>query len=102
MSAHKIARADTSPQLAAQASFDCTYVVRPGDDLFRIALRFGTTSFTLALMNGIANRNSLSGQLSFDTTRVTNGSTGRVELAEISAGDGSMIASVSVPVRFSC
>lgn len=87
MSAHKIARADTSLQLAAQASFDCTYVVRPGDDLFRIALRFGTTSFTLALMNGIANPNFFSGQLSFDTTFITNGITGRVELAEISARD---------------
>src|SRR2546426_494133 len=34
-----------------------TYVVRPGDTLFRIALRFGTTTTSLAVVNGIANPN---------------------------------------------
>jgi len=32
-----------------------TYIVRPGDNLFRIALRNGTTTNTLAQLNGIAN-----------------------------------------------
>jgi len=32
-----------------------TYVVRPGDILSRIAQRFGTSAYTLARLNGIAN-----------------------------------------------
>ena len=32
-----------------------TYTVQPGDNLFRIALRFGTTTSALAAENGIAN-----------------------------------------------
>jgi putative chitinase len=32
-----------------------TYVVRPGDNLSRIARRFGTTATALARLNGIAN-----------------------------------------------
>jgi LysM repeat protein len=32
-----------------------TYTVRPGDNLFRIALRFGTTTSALATENGITN-----------------------------------------------
>ena len=39
------------------ASFACTYVVRPGDDLFRIGLRFGVSFFVLAQVNGIVNFN---------------------------------------------
>jgi LysM repeat protein len=42
----------TSPP-AAQAPD--TYVVRPGDNLSRIAQRFGTSTYTLARLNGIAN-----------------------------------------------
>lgn len=34
-----------------------SYVVRPGDTLFRIALRFNTTTATLAQLNGITNAN---------------------------------------------
>ncbi|MCB9454936.1 MAG: LysM peptidoglycan-binding domain-containing protein [Anaerolineaceae bacterium] len=33
------------------------YVVQPGDTLFRIAVRFNTTTTTLAQLNGIANPN---------------------------------------------
>jgi LysM repeat protein len=33
------------------------YVVQPGDTLFRIALRYNTTTTTLAQLNGIANPN---------------------------------------------
>ncbi len=38
-------------------AFACTYVVRPGDDLFRIGLRFGVSPFALAIANGIPNLN---------------------------------------------
>jgi LysM repeat protein len=37
-----------------------TYVVQPGDTLFRIALRFGTTVSALAAANGIADPNRIS------------------------------------------
>jgi len=33
------------------------YIVQPGDTLFRIALRYNTTTTTLAQLNGIANAN---------------------------------------------
>lgn len=40
-----------------------TYIVRPGDTLFRIAVRFGTTTAALAELNGITNRSLIfSGQ----------------------------------------
>ncbi len=42
---------------SAVAPFACTYVVRPGDDLFRIGLRFGVSPFALAAANGITNIN---------------------------------------------
>ncbi len=32
-----------------------TYTVQPGDNLFRIGLRFGTTAYAIALANGIPN-----------------------------------------------
>ncbi len=35
----------------------CTYVVQPGDNLFRIGLRFGTSAWVLAAMNGLPNVN---------------------------------------------
>jgi LysM repeat protein len=35
----------------------CTYTVRPGDTLFSIALRFGTTVQAIAAQNGLANPN---------------------------------------------
>ncbi len=48
----------SAPQAAtAAAPFACTYVVRPGDDLFRIGLRFGVSYFALANANGITNLN---------------------------------------------
>jgi nucleoid-associated protein YgaU len=34
-----------------------TYVVQPGDNLFRISLRFGVDMYTLARVNGIINLN---------------------------------------------
>jgi plastocyanin len=34
-----------------------TYVVRPGDNLFRIGLRFGVSPFTIAAFNGVRNPN---------------------------------------------
>ena len=36
-------------------TFKCWYRVHPGDTLFRIALRFGTTTSALAAVNHIAN-----------------------------------------------
>lgn len=43
----------------AQGYYTCTqtYVVQYGDNLFRIALRFGTTVWALQTLNGIANPN---------------------------------------------
>lgn len=41
----------------AQDDGQTTYVVQPGDNLFRISLRFGTTVNAIAQANGIANPN---------------------------------------------
>ncbi len=55
--------ATTSPPTAAPlptytpVSGQVTYVVQPGDNLFRIALRYGTTVSAIASANGIANPN---------------------------------------------
>lgn len=35
------------------------YIIRPGDDLYRIGLRFGVNYLTLAYFNGIANPNRI-------------------------------------------
>ncbi len=51
------ARPVDSPQVTTPAWFNCTYVVRPGDDLYRIALRYGVSYWTLASANGIWNPN---------------------------------------------
>jgi hypothetical protein len=45
---------------------------------------------------------NFSGQIAFDATKVQKNSTGRVELAELSAKDGSVIVSSSAYVKFSC
>jgi len=37
----------------------CNYIVRPGDTLYRIALRFGTTVWYLASINGLSNPNRI-------------------------------------------
>jgi LysM repeat protein len=44
-----------APTMARPSDFACTYVVVPGDTLFRISLRFGVSYFTLAAINGITN-----------------------------------------------
>lgn len=48
-----------SPVAASPASLTCgpgvTYLVRPGDNLFRIALNHGTTMQAIAAVNGIYN-----------------------------------------------
>ncbi len=45
------------PQVTASADLSCTYTVRPGDTLFRIAVRYGISPFTLAAINGLRNIN---------------------------------------------
>ncbi len=45
---------------------------------------------------------TFSGQISFDANRVLSGTQGRVELADISPRDGSVLGSSSVPITFSC
>jgi LysM repeat protein len=45
----------TSPARAAQPQCASPYVVQWGDNLFRIALRAGTTPWELARLNGISN-----------------------------------------------
>lgn len=50
--------ANASPPSQAPArAFDCSYVVRPGDNLYRIGLRFGVSPYTLASVNHLANIN---------------------------------------------
>jgi LysM repeat protein len=45
----------TSAPAATTAPGQVTHVVQPGDNLFRIALRYGTTVEAIASANGIAN-----------------------------------------------
>jgi hypothetical protein len=45
---------------------------------------------------------TFSGQIPFNTAQVRRGSVGRVELADLSAKDGSVLASSSVMVKFAC
>lgn len=50
--------ADAAPPPQKPAgTFNCTYVVRPGDNLFRIGLKFGVSPYTLAAVNHLANVN---------------------------------------------
>lgn len=46
-----------SPQTAGGSGCAQFYLVRPGDNLFRIALRFGTTVPALVVLNGLPNAN---------------------------------------------
>jgi LysM repeat protein len=45
------------PTVVSRAQQSSTYVVQPGDNLFRIALRFGVTVEAIQQANGIANPN---------------------------------------------
>ncbi|MGE5139802.1 MAG: LysM peptidoglycan-binding domain-containing protein [Rudaea sp.] len=56
-SAHAMSLTSTPQMSPAAAPFACSYVVRPGDDLFRIGLRFGVSYLALANANGITNFN---------------------------------------------
>ncbi len=49
--------AEASP--AAPSGGETTYTVQPGDNLFRIALRYGVALETLAAYNGITNPNQI-------------------------------------------
>ncbi len=50
------AQTDSTPQpLVTPATTELQYTVRPGESLFRIAVRFGTTVRALAEANGITN-----------------------------------------------
>ena len=49
------AAGQAATSVGAAKSADQTYVVRPGDTLSAIAVRFGTTSGAIARANGIAN-----------------------------------------------
>lgn len=51
------AQASGPATTSAQSSFQCTYVVRPGDNLYRIGLRFGVSPLALAYANHLANIN---------------------------------------------
>lgn len=48
------------PTATPAPSGETTYVVQPGDNLFRIALRYGTTVQAIAQANGIANASQIS------------------------------------------
>ena len=56
-SAYAATQVSDAPAVNAAAAFGCTYMVRPGDTLFRIAIRFGVSPFALASANGIQNIN---------------------------------------------
>src|SRR6266850_1522963 len=45
------------PSIPTRAQSATTYVVQPGDNLFRISLRYGVTFAALAQANGIVNVN---------------------------------------------
>ena len=60
VSASAVAGRADRPQTSAPAGFSCMYVVRPGDNLFRIALRFGVSTYALTMANGITNPNFIS------------------------------------------
>jgi putative chitinase len=49
----------TAGQPAQPPSGGTTYVVQPGDNLFRIALRYNMSHLTLAQYNGIANPSNI-------------------------------------------
>lgn len=49
--------AGDSPQSAASMQSNCTYTVRRGDNLSRIAVRYGTTYRELAALNRLSNPN---------------------------------------------
>jgi LysM repeat protein len=51
----QVLRIPTSGAQLAPSGGETTYVVQPGDNLFRIALRYGLSYTTLAQYNGIAN-----------------------------------------------
>lgn len=42
---------------SGSGGFNCLYVVRPGDNLYRIGLRFGVSPYALAFVNHIPNVN---------------------------------------------
>lgn len=48
---------NNAPQAAVQSTFNCVYTVRPGDNLYRVALHFGVSTYALSLANGIVNPN---------------------------------------------
>lgn len=45
------------PTQGLTGGFGCTYVVRPGDNLYRIGLRYSVSPYTLAAVNHLANMN---------------------------------------------
>ena len=49
----------TANTAVANGGATCTYLVVPGDTLFRIALRYGTSVSFLASINGIVNPNRI-------------------------------------------
>jgi LysM repeat protein len=61
VSTSAMAETDNAPQASAPAGFSCVYVVRPGDNLFRIALHFGMSTYALTWVNGITNPNFIFG-----------------------------------------
>lgn len=48
-------RAPSANAMTVRSSFACSYVVRPGDDLFQIGLRHGVSWWVLAVVNGLPN-----------------------------------------------
>lgn len=48
-------RAPSATAMTMGSSFACSYVVRPGDDLFQIGLRHGVSWWVLAVVNGLPN-----------------------------------------------
>ncbi len=57
ISTRAASRTNPTSDLPAPAWYGCTVVVQPGDNLFRIALRYGISYYALAAANGIYNPN---------------------------------------------
>lgn len=77
------------PGVHADASnyADTTYVVKPGENLFRIALKFGLTTEQLAQANGITNVARIyAGQVLVIPSRGSYGSSGSSAAAASSSG----------------
>lgn len=73
-----------TPTPTPEPSDYTTYVIQPGDTLSEIAQRFGTTTQTLAALNGITNPNLI---YAGNTLRIPEGASSGIQYYTIQPGD---------------